>query len=94
MRAKSNRVREGTGRRFQGRRKGKEKNMCTISFILKMIAFVYVLNIYEYDVSDMYIMDICTLCIFVCTLSVCLSVSLSVCLSVCLSLSLSLSLSQ
>ena len=27
MRAKSNRVREGNGRRFQGRRKGKEKNL-------------------------------------------------------------------
>ena len=28
MRAKSNRVREGNGRRFQGRRKGKEKSFC------------------------------------------------------------------
>ena len=30
MRAKSNRVREGNGRRFQGRRKGKEKSFCFI----------------------------------------------------------------
>ena len=28
MRAESNRVREGNGRRFQGRRKGKEKSFC------------------------------------------------------------------
>ena len=28
MRAKSNRVREGNGRRFQGRRKGKERSFC------------------------------------------------------------------
>ena len=30
MRAKSNRVREGYGRRFQGRRKGKEKSFCFV----------------------------------------------------------------
>ena len=30
MRAKSNRVREGNGRRFQGRRKGKEKSFCSV----------------------------------------------------------------
>ena len=30
VRAKSNRVREGTGRRFQGRRKGKEKSFCLV----------------------------------------------------------------
>ena len=30
--------------------------MCTISLILNMIAFVYFLNICEYDVPDMYIM--------------------------------------
>ena len=30
MRAKSNRVREGTGRRFQGRQKGKEKSFCFV----------------------------------------------------------------
>ena len=28
VRSKSNRVREGNGRRFQGRRKGKEKKFC------------------------------------------------------------------
>ena len=30
MRAKSNRVMEGNGRRFQGRRKGKEKSFCFV----------------------------------------------------------------
>ena len=30
MRAKSNRVRERNGRRFQGRRKGKEKSYCFV----------------------------------------------------------------
>ena len=30
MRAKSNRVREGNGGRFQGRRKGKEKSFCFV----------------------------------------------------------------
>ena len=30
MRAKNNRVREGNGRRFQGRRKGKEKSFCFV----------------------------------------------------------------
>ena len=30
MRAKSNRVREGNGSRFQGRRKGKEKSFCFV----------------------------------------------------------------
>ena len=30
MRAKSNRVREGNGGRFQGRRKGKENSFCFV----------------------------------------------------------------
>ena len=30
VRAKSNRIREGNGRRFQGRRKGKEKSFCFV----------------------------------------------------------------
>ena len=30
VRAESNRVREGNGRRFQGRRKGKEKSFCHV----------------------------------------------------------------
>ena len=30
MRAKSNQIREGNGRRFQGRRKGKEKSFCHV----------------------------------------------------------------
>ena len=34
MRAKSNRVREGNGRRFQGRRKGKEKSFCFVDYLL------------------------------------------------------------
>ena len=50
-------------------------DMCTISLILNMFAFVYMLNISEYVVSDMYIIYTCMLCIL-----------LSVCLSVCLSL--------
>ena len=39
------------------------KDMCTISLILNMIAFVYILNICEYDVSNMYIIYTCMLCI-------------------------------
>ena len=61
--------------------------MCTISLILNMFAFVYMLNISEYDVSDMYIIYTCMLCIV-------LSICLSFCLSVCLSLSLCLSVSS
>ena len=30
VRAKNNRIREGNGRRFQGRRKGKEKSFCSV----------------------------------------------------------------
>ena len=37
MRAKSNRVREGTGRRFQGRRKGKEKSFCFLVVQFELI---------------------------------------------------------
>ena len=40
-------------------------------------AFVYVLNICEYDVSNTYIMYTCTLCILV-SLSLSLSLSLSI----------------
>ena len=40
--------------------------MYTISLILNMIAFVYILNICEYDVSNMYIMHTCMLCIILC----------------------------
>ena len=47
------------------------KDMCTISLILNMIAFVYILNICEYHVSNMHIMYTCVLCIL---LSVCLSI--------------------
>ena len=54
------------------------KDICTISLILNMIAFVYILNICEYDVSNMYIMYTCMLSIL---LSVCLCQSVSVCLS-------------
>ena len=37
MRAKSNRVREGNGRRFQGRRKGKEKSFCSVVVQFELI---------------------------------------------------------
>ena len=37
MGAKSNRVREGTGRRFQGRRKGKEKSFCFVVIQFELI---------------------------------------------------------
>ena len=37
MRAKSNRVREGNGRRFQGRRKGKEKSFCFVVVQFELI---------------------------------------------------------
>ena len=37
MRAKSNRVREGNGRRFQGRRKGKEKSFCFVVVHFELI---------------------------------------------------------
>ena len=37
MRAKSNRVREGNGRRFQGRRKGKEKRFCFVVVLSELI---------------------------------------------------------
>ena len=37
VRAKSNRVREGTGRRFQGRRKGKEKSFCFVVIQFELI---------------------------------------------------------
>ena len=37
MRAKSNRVREGNGRRLQGRRKGKEKSFCLVIVKLELI---------------------------------------------------------
>ena len=37
MRAKSNRVREGDGRRFQGRRKGKEKSFCFVVVQFELI---------------------------------------------------------
>ena len=37
VRAKSNRVREGTGRRFQGRRKGKEKSFCFVVVQFELI---------------------------------------------------------
>ena len=37
MRAKSNRVREGNSRRFQGRRKGKEKSFCSVIVQFELI---------------------------------------------------------
>ena len=37
MRAKSNRVKEGNGRRFQGRRKGKEKSFCFVVVQFELI---------------------------------------------------------
>ena len=37
VRAKSNRVREGNGRRFQGRRKGKEKSFCFVVIQFELI---------------------------------------------------------
>ena len=37
MRAKSNRVREGNGRRFQGRRKGKVKSFCFVVVQFELI---------------------------------------------------------
>ena len=37
MRAKSNRIREGNGRRFQGRRKGKEKSFCFVVVQFELI---------------------------------------------------------
>ena len=37
VRAKSNRVREGNGRRFQGRRKGKEKSFCFVVVQFELI---------------------------------------------------------
>ena len=37
MRAKGNRVREGNGGRFQGRRKGKEKSFCFIVVQFELI---------------------------------------------------------
>ena len=37
MRAKSNRIREGNGRRFQGRRKGKEKRFCFVIVQFELI---------------------------------------------------------
>ena len=52
-----------------------------LNVLSNMIVFVYVLNICEYDVLNMYIMYTCMLCIL-------LSLSLSVCLSVSLSLSI------
>ena len=44
MRAKSNRVREGNGRRFQGRRKGKEKSFSSVlsSFSLSWFSVIHV----------------------------------------------------
>ena len=45
MRAKSNRVREGNDGRFQGRRKGKEKNFCFVVVQFELIfghPYVYV----------------------------------------------------
>ena len=38
MRAKSNRVWEGNGGRFQGRRKGKEKSFCFVVVQFKLIS--------------------------------------------------------
>ena len=38
MRAKSNRVREGDGRMFQGRRKGKEESFC---FVVVQFALIF-----------------------------------------------------
>ena len=40
MRAKSNRVREGNGRTFQGRRKGKEKNFCFVVVQFELIVWM------------------------------------------------------
>ena len=37
MRAKSNRVREGKGKMFQGRRKGKEKSFCFVVVQFELI---------------------------------------------------------
>ena len=37
VRAKSNRVREGNSRRFQGRRKGKEKSFCFVVVQFELI---------------------------------------------------------
>ena len=37
MRAKSNRVREGNGRRFEGRRKGKDKSFCFVVVYFELI---------------------------------------------------------
>ena len=37
MRAKSNRVREGNGGRFQGRQKGKEKSFCFVIVQFELI---------------------------------------------------------
>ena len=37
MRTKNNRVREGNGRRFQGRRKGKEKSFCFVVVQFELI---------------------------------------------------------
>ena len=37
MRAKSIRIKEGNGGRFQGRRKGKEKNFCFVVVQFEMI---------------------------------------------------------
>ena len=37
MRAKSNRIREGNCRRFQGRRKGKEKSFCSVVVKFELI---------------------------------------------------------
>ena len=48
VRAKSNRVREGNGRRFQGRRKGKEKSFC------------FVVTEYELILGHSYFYVVCT----------------------------------
>ena len=46
VRAKSNRDREGNGRRFQGRRKGKEKSFCLSSFSLSWFSVIHVLYVF------------------------------------------------
>ena len=72
MRAKTNRVREGNGRKFQGRRKGKEKSFCFVviqfDLIFRHPCFYVVCASFEFfgevghSIERSGILELCVIC--------------------------------
>ena len=66
VRAKSNRVREGNGRRFQGRRNGKEKSFCFVVVQFELIfrhpCFFFMLSVHALSSLVSGFLELCVIC--------------------------------